>query len=374
MDERAGRRDDHGGADVDGGLVEPDPVERLAAVLVHGRAGVVRRRPEGGGGVPVDRGARDAPARVARLDLPQRDRPAPARAPAASRACAYATLRVTAPRRRSRKPYASPAVASAAARAVTGICALPPGAIVTAPGTTIWTPLGCDCGLDLDRPGAGAVAGVGEREQQRLRGRAAVDVQVRVRERDRIGEELRVVRGEQVDLAGAGRQHRRLDRARRVRPRGRGRRDECRLDLQRRPVRVALEQERGGAGDVRRGHARPVEDGERAAGDRQRRGEDLAAGRADVRLQQVAEGGQAGGGEARDDAAAAGRRARAGRRRSGPSCGRRGRRGRRGAAGRRGRRSSRRGRRAGPGSGSPRPAGCRRRRCRCRRRPSRGRS
>ena len=54
---------------------------------------------------------------------------------------------MTEPRRRSRKPYASPAVAFAAALAVTGICALPPGAIVTAPGTTIWTPLGCDCAL-----------------------------------------------------------------------------------------------------------------------------------------------------------------------------------------------------------------------------------
>ncbi len=34
-----------------------------------------------------------------------------------------------------------------AALAVTGICVLPPGAIVTVPGTLIWTPLGCACGL-----------------------------------------------------------------------------------------------------------------------------------------------------------------------------------------------------------------------------------
>ena len=294
MDERAGRRDDHRGADVHGRLVEPDPVQRLAAVLVHGRAGVVGRRPEGGGGVLVDRGARDAAARVALLDLPQRDRPAPTRGPDASREWRRRPCASTEPRRRSRKPYASPAVAFAAALAVTGICALPPGAIVTAPGTTIWTPPGCDCALtSIVHVPAPSPASESD-EQQRLRGRAAVDVHVRVRERDRIREQLRVVRGEQVDLAGAGRQDRRLDRARRVCPRGRGRRDECRLDLQRRPVRMALEQERGGAGDVRRGHARPVEDGERAAGDRQRRGEDLAAGRADVRLQQVAEGGQAG--------------------------------------------------------------------------------
>ena len=69
---------------------------------------------------------------------------------------------------------------------------------------------------------------------------------------------------------------------------------------------MALEQQRGGTGDVRCGHARSVEDGERAARARQRRREDLPAGRADVRLQQVSEGGQAGGGEARDDAAPAG--------------------------------------------------------------------
>ena len=69
---------------------------------------------------------------------------------------------------------------------------------------------------------------------------------------------------------------------------------------------MALEQERGGAGDVRRCHARTVEGGERPAGDPERGGEDLAARRAQVRLEQVAEGGEPARGEAGDGAAAAG--------------------------------------------------------------------
>ena len=178
---------------------------------------------------------------------------------------------------------------------------------MTEPGTTISTPLGCDCGLtSIVQVPAPSPASDDARAAATSTTAPRLTFRSRVRERDRVGEELRVVRGRQVDLAGARREHRRLDRARGVGPGGRRRRDERRLDLVRRPVRVALEQQRGGAGDVRRGHARPVEDGERAAGDRQRRGEDLAAGRADVRLEQVAEGGQAAGGEARDDAAPAG--------------------------------------------------------------------
>ena len=80
---------------------------------------------------------------------------------------------------------------------------------------------------------------------------------------------------------------------------------ERRLDLPRRPARVALQEQRGGARDVRRRHARAVEDRERRAGVLgQRRREDVAARRRDVRLQQVAEGGRPGGREARDDPAA----------------------------------------------------------------------
>ena len=201
-----------------------------------------------------------------------------------------------------------------------------------APGTTISTPLGCDCGrtstVHVPAPSPASAT----REQQRLGHRAAADVQVGVGEGDRVGEELGIVGGHQVGHAGAGREHRRLDRARRVRPGRGGGGDERRLDLARRPGRVALEQQRGGAGDVRRRHARPVEDGERPAGDPERGGEDLAARRAEVRLEQVAEGGEAPGGEA-GDAFRCGRwRAPRGCGRCGSQSGRRGPRGRSAAA------------------------------------------
>ena len=61
------------------------------------------------------------------------------------------------------------------------------------------------------------------------------------------------------------------------------------LTWRRRPARMPLEQQGGGAGDVRRSHARAVEDGEGAAEVLERGREDLGAGCADVRLQLVAE-------------------------------------------------------------------------------------
>ena len=118
---------------------------------------------------------------------------------------------------------------------------------------------------------------------------------------------------------------------------------------------MPLEQEGGGAGDVRRGHARPVEDGEGAAEVLERGREDLGARCADVRLQLVPEGRQPAGREARDDAAAAGVRAPADPGRSGSRCVRRDSPDRSAGRSRRSRRSFRSGRRAGPARRWPRP-------------------
>ena len=125
---------------------------------------------------------------------------------------------MTEPRRRSRKPYASPAVAFAAALAVTGICALPPGAIVTAPGTTIWTPLGCDCALtSIVHVPAPSPASESDSSSD-FEAAPRLTFMSEYESETGIGEQLRIVRGEQVDLAGARRQDRRLDRARACRP------------------------------------------------------------------------------------------------------------------------------------------------------------
>ena len=174
------------------------------------------------------------------------------------------------------------------------------------PGTMIWTPLGFDCGFTstVQVPAPSPASATASRSD--FDDGTAGHVQVRVRERHRIGEELRIVRGDDVDEPGAGGEHRCLDRARRVRPGGRGGGDERRLDLAGGPAGMPLEQEGGGAGDVRRSHARPVEDGEGAAEVLERGREDLGARCADVRLQLVSEGRQPAGREARDDAAAAG--------------------------------------------------------------------
>src|SRR3954449_11695892 len=93
-----------------------------------------------------------------------------------------------------------------------------------------------------------------------------------------------------------------------VPPRGAPRLHEPRLDLLRRPRRMLRDEQRCGACRVRRGHARPVEDGEGRAGELgQRRREDLPAGSGEVRLQQVPERRRPRAREARDDAAASGR-------------------------------------------------------------------
>ena len=284
MDERARRRDDHRRADVDGRLVEPDPVERLAAVLVHGRAGVVRRRPEGGGGVLVDRGARDAAARVALLDLAQR----------------HDRRRLEAgPRHEHRVRDLARDVAAAQEQEAVRLAG--GGARRGVGGDR---DLRAAAGGDRDRAGDDDLDAARLRlrlaprssrcRRRRLRRRATSSSDFETAPRLTFRSEYESETGS-VKSFGSFAASRstspepavrtgRLDRARRVGPGGRCRRDERRLDLPRRPVRMPLEQERGGAGDVRRGHARPVEDGERAAGARERRGEDLAARRADVRL------------------------------------------------------------------------------------------
>src|SRR5919108_90968 len=78
--------------------------------------------------------------------------------------------------------------------------------------------------------------------------------------------------------------------------------DERGLDLARGPGRVALDEQRRRAGDVRRGHARAVERRIRRPCElRQRRRENLAPWCGDVRLEPVLEGRRPGGRKARDD-------------------------------------------------------------------------
>ena len=130
--ERPGRRDDDGRADVDGGLVDRgsgrgsrrrprSPARRRSSA--RGRT----RRP--GSGRPR-RGRRRGGCRRSGTGAAARRRLLQARSRHEHR---VRDLAGDAPRRRSRKPYASPAPASAAARTVTGTCVSPPGASVTEP-------------------------------------------------------------------------------------------------------------------------------------------------------------------------------------------------------------------------------------------------
>ena len=106
-----------------------------------------------------------------------------------------------------------------------------------------------------------------------------------------------------VDEAGALEEHRCLLRQRGVRERAPRSRHQRRLHLLGRPRRMALEEQRRGAGDVRRGEARARGDDEGIAAELgQRRREDVRAGRRDVGLERMSERRQAARREARRDA------------------------------------------------------------------------
>jgi hypothetical protein len=133
--------------------------------------------------------------------------------------------------------------------------------------------------LDCGAPGPGTAAGIGERDRLRHVRVAAEEAEG---ERDRVGEEQRVVRSRQVDDTAAAPNGRELLRLELVRERRVARQRERRLHLGGRPGGMALEQQRGAAGDMGGGHARA---GEARIGTSGRGGEDRDAGSADLGLQ-----------------------------------------------------------------------------------------
>ena len=115
--------------------------------------------------------------------------------------------------------------------------------------------------LHLHLPGPAASPGIAEGDDERRARPAGRDGEVAERERLWIGEEERRVGGGEVREARALYEHRCLDRPARVSPRGARRGHERGLHLLRRPRRMPLEEQRDGAGNVRRREARPAEDG-----------------------------------------------------------------------------------------------------------------
>ncbi len=210
------------------------------------------------------------------------------------------------PRRSTMKPKLSPAAASARARTVTPSRSLPPGGIVTCGSGSTVAPADAACGSNsTDHVPAPPPASSSWVASARVCGPRLTSMSPNDK-RHGGGEEVGLVGTNDVDEAAALQHDRRLLRASGVAPRRPCRGDERGARLPRRPRRVRLEQQRGSARDVRRRHARPVEDRERGAAPgrlRRRRREDLAAGRRDVRLERVAEVRRRSRREARDDAA-----------------------------------------------------------------------
>ena len=215
---------------------------------------------------------------------------------------AYGIRRTSLPRRRRMKPKLSPWTPPAATRAVICMTAVPPGAMVT--GAAVDRRAGGrDLRLHVGDPRSGPIARVGHGDGEGLRVRATACDEVAEGERLRVGEEQRLVGGADPHESGSLNEHRGLLRERRVGERGTGRGHECRLHLLRRPRRMALREKRRNACDVRRGEARPVENGVLVTGELgKRRREDLRSGSGHVRLERVAERRQPRRREARRDA------------------------------------------------------------------------
>ena len=268
-------------------------VEALGATLGHRRAGVRRPGPERRGREPVDARVRFPRPRRPRLLAPERSR-----------------AHQREPRTRDEEQVRDAANDRAAAQheeaVVVGRCGigvrgredghqLPAARRDRDERRRLEARAGSRrLGLELDPPGAGSAARVRDREEEPSLRAAPRHVEVPERERRRLREQRRIRGGGDVGEAASLEEHGRLPGLLGVPPGRGGGGDEGGLHLPRGPAGVQLEQQRRGPGDVRRGHARAVEDRERRAGElAQRGGEDRAARRGEVGLQLVAESGRA---------------------------------------------------------------------------------
>ena len=203
---------------------------------------------------------------------------------------AYGIRRTSLPRRRRMKPKLSPWTPPAATPAVICMTAVPPGGDRDGCRLTTVAPADATCGctsathVPAPSPASDTVT--------------ASDFEFAPPPATRYPNESdcgsvkseRLVGGSDPHEPGPLDEYRGLLRERRVGERGTCRRHERRLHLLRRPRRMALRQERRNTCDVRRGEARPVENGELVARELgKRRREDLRAGGGDVRLERVAE-------------------------------------------------------------------------------------
>ena len=179
------------------------------------------------------------------------------------------------------KPVSSPVGAVLVALATTGRSTVPPGGIVTdeVPGA-IEEPGVAVCG-SIETFHAPPPVPASESESSSGLRASWPSTLRKPNESDERGEELRVVRGRDVDQAAALEQRRGLPRAGGVAQAGCAEVISADLTCWGDQARMLLQQQCRGARDVRRRHARAVENRERCARELgQRRGEDLAAGAA----------------------------------------------------------------------------------------------